>query len=202
MASPPIVTAGASRDLSSRNEILPDRRRHRGAAARARWCRAPTRCRPAPPRARTTPALPGSACVTASRSTASRVCARRGMRPVAGLGAQHFDVRGGVVGRARVAQQRRVRVEDRLAGAPRLGHRVDADDGELGGAAKPSSIRRTRPCSCAVGARPRAPRTSHAVLAGLLACVTWREVADHVGQQVGGGVADLVQHLLARPRPA
>ena len=76
----------------------------------------------------------------------------------------------------------------------RLLRRVDADDDERAGAAK--AVERGRRDLVGVGRRAAA-RAAHAHAVGaVLLDRHLAEVADHVGQHVGAGVADLVEQLL------
>ena len=120
------------------------------------------------------------------------------VRPVAALGAQHFDERRAVVGPAEPREHRPGARENRLAGAPRLGHRLESDDRQLRAAAEAFG---ERGADLAGRAGRAAPRAAH--LHAIFADSRHRhrgEVADDVRQQVGGGIADLVEHLLGHDR--
>ena len=117
------------------------------------------------------------------------------MRPVQRLGAEQLDGDRAVVRQAHLLQHAACALDDRLAGALRLGRRVDADDGQHAGAAVAVELRGRHlvgGASARRRARRRRARDRHR--SWLDAHVA--EIAAHVGQQVRRGVADLVQQLL------
>ena len=119
---------------------------------------------------------------------------RRGMRAVARFGTQHLDVRGGVGWQPQPGQHGRGALHNGRTSAPGLGHRVKAHDGELGRGLEARHVGGAD--LVAVGGRAaECPAHRHPVLAGLRQR-DLREITHHVGQDVAGRVANLVQHLL------
>ena len=116
------------------------------------------------------------------------------MRSVAGFRAQHFDVVRGKWTHAQGRQKFRSALNNRLPRAPRLGYGVESDHRQLRRQLEPAHVGRAD--LVGVGGRT-SPRTLHPypVLANL-AHGHLGEITNHIRQDVGCGVADLIQHLL------
>ena len=118
-----------------------------------------------------------------------------GVRAVGGFRAQHLDIGLAQVGEAGLAEQAAHTGEDGLRDAFTFARCVDAADDEGGGdavAIEPGGA------AFVGGGGRHAARTghAHAVRTDLLERHL-REIADHVRQQVGARIADLVEQLLA-----
>ncbi len=185
--------------LVEQERILPDRRRHRRPAAGAGGSAGPRSARR------------GDLAREQLQCLAERMCRAhaqyrlaRGERPVvrvrtvAALGAQHFDERRAVIGPTEPPEHRPGARQDRVAGAPRLGDRVESDDRQLRAAAETFG----ESGADLVGrARRAAARAAHPHAIFTDCRHRHRgEVAGDVRQQVGSGIADLVEHLLGHDR--
>ena len=97
-----------------------------------------------------------------------------------------------------LSKQLRGPLNDRLASTLRLCRRIKPHNREL--RRQPVALDIGRADFVRIGGR-KPPRTAH--LYAVLSCLLHRnvgEVANHVGQDVAPGVADLVQHLLGNHR--
>ncbi|MNN01812.1 hypothetical protein D3C81_1144400 [compost metagenome] len=120
--------------------------------------------------------------------------ARRGVRAVARFRAEHLGAGTGVVAPAMLRKEPAGARQDRFSGALGLGHGIDADNGQLRIAAETVHV---GGADLVAAARRAAARAADAHQVGShLAQRHLGEVAGDVGQQVGRGIADLVQDLL------
>src|SRR5471032_2375870 len=116
-----------------------------------------------------------------------------GVGAVGGFAAEQFDIHLGIRRPAALAEQFRSLVDDRLADALGLGHRVDPGDQATGGATK--TVRVGGADLVLIGGRQTFGAVQAHLVFALLLQFDLAEIADHIGQQVGARVADFIQQL-------